>query len=117
MYEKDRKTVNILGVRVDSTSTSSVLRYIRTSLAKFEAGQPQKPKFLIVTPNPEQIMRAQHDALFAKILNSADISIPDGIGLIAADKFLSLPTTDNLLLKPFLYFAQGLGVGFSILFD
>jgi len=126
MYEKDRKTVNILGVRVDSTSTSSVLRYIRTRLAKFEAGQPQKPKFLIVTPNPEQIMRAQHDALFAKILNSADISIPDGIGLIAADKFLSLPTISskgrsalgwNYYLKPFLYFAQGLGVGFSIIFD
>ena len=126
MYEKDRKTVNILGVRVDSTSSTSVLRYIRTRLAKFEAGQVQKTKFLIVTPNPEQIMRAQHDALFAKILNSADISIPDGIGLVAADKFLSLPTISskgrpafgwNYYLKPFLYFAQGLGVGFSILFD
>jgi N-acetylglucosaminyldiphosphoundecaprenol N-acetyl-beta-D-mannosaminyltransferase len=62
-------------------------------------------------------MRARVDPVYSEILNSADISIPDGIGLIAAHKFLQLPTTDNLLLKPLLYFAQGLGVGFSVLFD
>src|SRR3989344_770900 len=104
------KSVNILNVRIDSSSTSSLLRTVRARLAA-------KKKFYIVTPNPEQVMRAQTDEVFAKILNSADLSIPDGVGLIAAQRFLSLPVTDSYLLRPFLYFAQGLGVGFSILFD
>jgi len=117
MYQKDRKTVNILNVKIDSTSKPSVLRYVRARLAEFEAGKAKITKFLIVTPNPEQVMRAQNDEVFMSILNSADLSIPDGIGLIAAHKFLNLPVTENLILKPFLYLAQGLGVGFSIIFD
>ncbi|OGM21948.1 hypothetical protein A2863_02620 [Candidatus Woesebacteria bacterium RIFCSPHIGHO2_01_FULL_38_9b] len=110
MQDLKPRTVKILSVRIDSTSTERVLRFIRVSLENSK-------KFFIFTPNPEQILRAQTDEVYAKILNSADISLPDGIGLIAAYKFLHLPTTHNLLLKPILYFAQGLGVGFSILFD
>src|SRR3989344_1426988 len=110
MQDLKPRTVKILSVRIDSTSTERVLRFIRVSLENSK-------KFFIFTPNPEQILRTQTDEVYAKILNSADISLPDGIGLIAAYKFLHLPTTHNLLLKPVLYFAQGLGVGFSILFD
>jgi len=110
MQDLKPRTVKILSVRIDSTSTERVLRFIRVSLENSK-------KFFIFTPNPEQILRTQTDEVYAKILNSADISLPDGIGLIAAYKFLHLPTTHNLLLKPILYFAQGLGVGFSILFD
>src|SRR3990170_267466 len=83
MYQKDRKTVNILNVKIDSTSKPSVLRYVRARLAEFEAGKAKITKFLIVTPNPEQVMRAQNDEVFMSIL----------------------------------YSAQGLGVGFSIIFD
>jgi N-acetylglucosaminyldiphosphoundecaprenol N-acetyl-beta-D-mannosaminyltransferase len=108
MYkEKLHKQVKILGINVDSTSVTSVLRFVRS----------RHEKFLIVTPNPEQIITAQNDLVFANILNSADLSLPDGIGLIAAHKFLQLPTTHNPLLKPILYFAQGLGVGFSAITD
>ena len=104
------KSLKILNVGIDSSSTSSLLRFVRSRLTSGK-------KFFIVTPNPEQVMRAQTDEVFKKILNSADISIPDGVGLIAAHKFLMLPSTNSYLLRPFLYFAQGLGVGFSILFD
>jgi len=104
------KGYKILDVKVDSTSIDGVLRFVRSQLR-------ENRKFYIVTPNPEQIVRAQTDSVFAQVLNSADISIADGIGLVAAFKFLSLPTTKNVFLRPFLYLAQGLGVGFSILFD
>src|SRR3989344_7410454 len=104
------KSVKILNVRIDSTSLSSVLRVVRSRLAS-------KRKFYIVTPNPEQVIQAEEDKVFAKILNSATISIPDGIGLIAAHKFLTLPSTNSSLLKPIVYLAQGLRVGFSLLFD
>ncbi len=105
-----QKSVNIVNVRVDSTSIPGVLRFV---VSRLTAGK----KFLIVTPNPEQVVLAQKDPVFAKIISKADLALPDGIGLVAADKFLRLPKAGNIFLAPILYFAQGLGVGFSILFD
>jgi N-acetylglucosaminyldiphosphoundecaprenol N-acetyl-beta-D-mannosaminyltransferase len=79
-----RKQAKILGIGVNSTSKTRVLRFVRNCLA-------QGAKFFIITPNPEQIMLAQKDKKFAKILNSADLALPDGIGLVWAAKFLRLP--------------------------
>lgn len=105
-----RKHVKILGIKIDSTSKESVLREIQTRLVK-------KQKFYIATPNPEQILIAQKDEQFKEILNSADISIPDGIGLVAANKFYSLPRPENIIRRAFVLLMQGFGVGFSIIFD
>jgi N-acetylglucosaminyldiphosphoundecaprenol N-acetyl-beta-D-mannosaminyltransferase len=44
---------------------------------------------MIVTPNPEIVLRAQNDPKLALILNSADISLPDGVGLIFAANLLN----------------------------
>jgi len=44
---------------------------------------------IIFTPNPEQIMMAQNDAEFASALSSADLLIPDGVGILAASKLLA----------------------------
>lgn len=77
----DRKHVNILNVRLDSTSKSQVLRFVRDKIAK-------KVKFTIVTPNPEIVTLAQDDADLKKTLNNADISLPDGFGLTLAARFL-----------------------------
>ncbi len=44
-----------------------------------------KPHF-IVTPNPEMLVLAQKDKEFYEILNSADLAIPDGIGLVWASQ-------------------------------
>jgi N-acetylglucosaminyldiphosphoundecaprenol N-acetyl-beta-D-mannosaminyltransferase len=46
------------------------------------------PTFTIVTPNSEQIMLAKKDTTFKKILNNADIALPDGIGVVWAMKVL-----------------------------
>lgn len=43
-------------------------------------------KHYLVTPNPEFIVTAQKDPVFKKILNDADLSIPDGIGLKLSGK-------------------------------
>ena len=39
---------------------------------------------VIFTPNPEMVMLAQKDAEFAEVLASADLVIPDGIGIVYA---------------------------------
>ena len=105
-----RKVVNILDVKLDSTSLPSVLRFIRLNL-KLDR------KFLIVTPNPEHILKAQSDNDFKNILNSANLSLPDGIGIIAASKFLILPNPENIIRRLLVLPVQGLGIGFSVLFD
>jgi N-acetylglucosaminyldiphosphoundecaprenol N-acetyl-beta-D-mannosaminyltransferase len=104
------KHVKILGVKVDSTSMEGVLRIIQSKLKK-------KDKFYIVTPNPEQLLIARNDEQYKDILNSSDISVPDGVGLVAASKFNTLPRPKNILKRSLVLFAQGVGVGFSILFD
>lgn len=43
-------------------------------------------KHYIVTPNPEFLVTAQKDPVFKKILNEADLSIPDGAGLKLSGK-------------------------------
>ncbi|MEJ2347903.1 MAG: hypothetical protein P8Y17_01725, partial [Patescibacteria group bacterium] len=84
--KKGQKQAKILKVLVTSTSKPRVLRFVRERLRIFDP----KRKFLIVTPNPEMVMRAEKDENFANILNSADLALPDGIGLSAANKFFSL---------------------------
>lgn len=53
----------------------------------------------IVTPNPEFIIQAQKDNLFRRILNKADLAVPDGIGLVAAAKYSESKKQRAKLLK------------------
>jgi len=85
MKNNDQKltgqALQILGVRVNSTEPVEVLSLVSSKIS-------HKNSFFIVTPNPEFIVACQKDDEFRKILNQADLAIPDGIGLILASKFL-----------------------------
>jgi len=76
--------VNILEISVNSDFKKKILEYIK----KFIVQNKKKViKILtIVTPNPEIVMLAQKDAKFKEILNQADIKLPDGFGLLVADR-------------------------------
>lgn len=41
----------------------------------------------VVTPNPEILLEAQKNSKFKEVLNQAELSIPDGTGIILASKF------------------------------
>lgn len=71
------QAVEVLGVRVhDVTCDEAVV-----ALDAFvRAGRPCR----VVTPNPEIVMAARRDLGYRAILNGADLSLPDGIGLILA---------------------------------
>ncbi len=84
--------VNILGVEVFSTNLDRVLRKIENWVAK-----PGKMK-LIITVNPEFVMQARHDLEFRNILNSADLSLPDGVGLRLAEPDLQIIPGRKLVL-------------------
>lgn len=93
--ELSGNSLRILGVGVNSTSTSSVLEWVRKKLAKRE-------KFWIATPNPEMVVLAQEDGEFKKILNEASLAIPDGQGLLWAAKILGLKLKERIAGTDFL---------------
>ena len=104
--EKNKKTVKIFGVKVTGTSVSIVLKVIGKKLLK-------KEKFLIVTPNPEIVLMAHKDQDLLRILNNAAISLIDGVGLIHARKFLSLPCPNNKFFRLAVLLFNGLRVGLA----
>ncbi len=75
------KDVAILGVGIDSNNKVEVLKQVQESVFK-------KRKLTIVTPNPEIILEAQEDAVLRNALNAADISIPDGVGILRGYNYL-----------------------------
>lgn len=79
--EKDRKYAKILGINVISSSTSSLL----TSVEHFIS---YNRKFSILTPNSELVVMAQHDKRLKESLNTADLPVPDTVGLKYASIFL-----------------------------
>lgn len=64
--------MNVFGVRVDEVDLAEAVERVV---------EAKKHPFFVVTPNPEQIVQAQGDGEFRRILNSADLAIPDGVGL------------------------------------
>ncbi|SKA79901.1 N-acetylglucosaminyldiphosphoundecaprenol N-acetyl-beta-D-mannosaminyltransferase [Caloramator quimbayensis] len=68
-----------LGVEVCCVNQKSVLCEVENIVEK------RKPSF-IVAINPEKIMKAQKDTDLLNLLNSADIQIPDGIGVVIASR-------------------------------
>lgn len=77
----DRKYGYILGIKISITSRDKVLEFINLRLET-------KEKFYVVTPNPENLLLATKDWLLKKSIYRSDLSIPDGIGLKFAYKFL-----------------------------
>ena len=104
-------SVPILGVRIDNITMEEVVARIGEMIA-------DGAKHYVVTPNPEFLVDAQGDEEFKKILNGADLSIPDGVGLLAAAKYLAFDfSAKPWFLRPIICFIYGLRIGWAVLFD
>jgi len=75
------KTKQILGINVADVKPTEILALIKDFIS-------QKSKFYIVTPNPELILMAQKNKSLKNALNQSNLSIPDGVGIKYASKFL-----------------------------
>ncbi|MGM0401308.1 MAG: WecB/TagA/CpsF family glycosyltransferase [Chloroflexota bacterium] len=82
-------SVDILGVRVDNVTVSETLEIIRRYV---EEGTPHQ----IVTVNPEFVMQAQRNAAFHRVLDQADLALPDGYGLLWASHLLGTPLKERV---------------------
>jgi len=67
----------ILGVRVDCLDMEAALRRIESFV---DEGGPH----LVATVNPEFVMTARHDKEFSRVLETADLCLADGTGVVWA---------------------------------
>lgn len=84
-----RHIVAILGIPIDRLTMAQTVAHILALMSEPRLHQ-------IATPNPEFVMAAQTDAEFQRILNRADLCIPDGIGLVWASRWLGHPIPERV---------------------
>lgn len=80
--------VEILDISLDKVNYDDALDKIRTFLNDNETKT-------VVTPNAEIIMNAQKNLEFKKAINTADMVLPDGIGVVLASKILGDPLKER----------------------
>ena len=59
----------------------------------------------VVTPNPEFLLAAEKDPEFRRVLNTADLVLPDGIGVVYSAKILGTPLKERV---PGIEFAEAM---------
>lgn len=77
-------TMEVLGVRVDRVDTWEALAQIGELMEQPGASH-------VVTLNPEYVMWAQRDPSLLAIINNADLSVPDGMGIVWASRLAGQP--------------------------
>ncbi len=85
----EKTSLNILGVELSEHTD----RKMRGLVRGFVEDDNQH---YIVTPNPEIILHALHDRNLRMILNHADVSVPDGIGLSIAAWILGQKVVERI---------------------
>ncbi len=89
-------TVTILGVPVHSVTTDDTLAAVRRFMTEPRLHQ-------IATVNPEFVMTAQDNLAFADVLRSADLCLPDGVGLLYAARRLGRPLPERIAGSSLVY--------------
>jgi len=74
----------LLGVPIDPMSEADAVEWVARAIAE---GRPR----LIISVNPERIMRARRDPEFAAVLRRADLALADGAGVLWAARRLGHP--------------------------
>ena len=100
-----KKHIDIAGISINNLTYEGVLKHIDQFIVN-------NRKVYIVTANPEMILNASRDETFFDVLNEAELSTPDGIGILWAANYLekSLPKST---FPRYLQFYKSL---FSVLF-
>jgi N-acetylglucosaminyldiphosphoundecaprenol N-acetyl-beta-D-mannosaminyltransferase len=83
------RSVEILGVRVDDATYDDLIDQVDAFVA---SGQPHQ----IVTINTEMVVAAHAEASFAEVLNSADLNVADGVGVMLAARLLGHPLRERV---------------------
>ncbi len=83
------EAITILGVPVHLITADD-------TLARVAAFMEESRLHQIATVNPEFVMTAQDDASFRAVLETADLCLADGIGLVYASRYLGRPLPERV---------------------
>ena len=81
--------MTILGVSIDRVDMKEAVSRVAEALKL-------NKKFFIVTPNSEIVVNANKDNALFEIIKSADMVVPDGIGLVLASKIMKTPLKERV---------------------
>ena len=82
-----QNAVKVLGISITNTPKKEILEEIQKYL--IQPVRKGQKSLKIFTPNSEQLVFARKNPLFADILNRADVTIPDAIGVVWASRVLT----------------------------
>jgi N-acetylglucosaminyldiphosphoundecaprenol N-acetyl-beta-D-mannosaminyltransferase len=106
IYNACMNIKEILGVRVNmGLNTQEVVDIAENMINDENSGH------YICTTNPEFIMEAQKDTKFKEIINSSDLSVPDGVGIIAAGEYLD---GISVLERNRMFLSKSILLGFKV---
>ena len=71
--------------KIENLTFEEALEYL------VEKAEKTSGKTFVVTINPEIIMLGRHDKDYQKVLNSADLALADGVGVLWAGKMMGKP--------------------------
>ncbi len=101
--------MKILDVRIDEVTMNEAVEKVKIFL-------DEDKMHLICTPNPEMLMTAQNDEEFKRILNSSELNIPDGTGIVWAAEKLGNPLKERVAGFDFIHRIFELGKDKNISF-
>lgn len=81
--------IELAKIKIDNVTLEEALSVLEVFIAS-------KKPHLIVTPNPEIIVAAQEDLSLMKILNNADLRIPDGISMVVVSRIKKCPLKERV---------------------
>ena len=102
-------STKIFDINIVSNTKSDVRKWLALSLKNTN-------KAIIAKANSEFLLRAKASEEFRKYLQATDLIVPDGVGLLWAGKYLTIPVSSNLLLRTVQAVAQMIYSGTAIIF-
>lgn len=81
--------IEVLGCKFDNVNMQEAVEKCKEFIKGSDGN-------LIVTPNPEIVMRAREDEEFKNIINNAELVVPDGIGIVKAANILKTPLKERV---------------------
>jgi N-acetylglucosaminyldiphosphoundecaprenol N-acetyl-beta-D-mannosaminyltransferase len=83
--------ITIMGIPFDKVTLNGALSLLLKKLA-----DNSTKGFFVATPNPEMLLEAKKNPPFKKILQSTDLNIPDGTGIIWASRMNRTPLRERV---------------------
>ncbi len=84
--ESRLRTTRLFELSITTDSFPKIFEFLTTQVPQDAV---QKRPLLVATPNPEQVVLSQKNPTFQRTLQSMDVLLPDGSGLVLASRILA----------------------------